>query len=756
MFLGSIGLILFISQATVTEMQAATIGQTPAGTPVEAVDTLALPEYEELEEIVVTAEKPMIKTDGAKLTYNVDEDPAAASSNALDILKKVPQVSVDGDGNIRLNGSGNYKLQVNGLENPMLKQYAGQILENMPGNMVVRIEVITEPGAKEDAEGTAGIINIITERKQQKDGYNGTASLKVDNHNLSPSLVATYKRDKVTVSANVAYSLGFAPQKTEQEMTTTYPGDSDTGSIQTHMSQEMKYHFVNGGLNMSWEPDTRNLFTAGADIFYLDGDLNPLNGYTQQSDPSSILMWSFRQDGYGAMKILNLSANASYRHSFATEGKNNLVLSYLFNFGRNNIWFDRIYTGMVNYNPDHLCRDEETLSFNRGHTVQLDYSNDFHSEHHLMEVGAKSILRHNTALNNYKWGDSPETMVAIPEAAGNIMQPQNIYSAYASYSGNFDKLGIVAGLRYEHTLMGITNRLDGKQDFRNRLNDWVPNAAATWNFSQSSNLRLAYQMRISRPSIDQVNPFRLSLSPYEVREGNPDLTSERSHIISIKYSGFGRVVGGSIGLEYNLADNAISGFTFLRQENGINTVVTSYANIGNRQVGALTGFFNWNIIQGMNVTVNGRLAYNHLSAPAEGFRNHGWSGNIGGAWNYNVDGACRLSAYGMWNSRNINVQGYASGYYYYGLSAARDFLADKSLTVSISANNFCQKKMSFKGHTATSNVIYDNVARNLTPWSVGISVSWKFGNLNAKVKDTGVKVENDDINSSSNKGQNTL
>lgn len=752
--------IMIMAAAALLAAQAQAAMQTDV-TPATAAAADTIPEYEELEELVVTAVKPMIKTDGAKLTYNVDEDPAAASSNALDILKKVPQVSVDGDGNIRLNGKEDYKLQLNGLENPMLKQYAGQLLQNMPGNMIVRIEVITEPGAKEDAEGTAGIINIITERKQQKDGYNATASLRADNRNLTPSLVATLKKDKVTLGANATYAWSFAPQKTSQDMTTTYlptdlSGPADEGTLLTHLEQKMKFQFVNGGLDLSWEPNERNLFTASGSVFYINGNINPLSGWTRRTGGSGDILWTFTQEGDGSMSIINLSANASYRHNFSLESSNYLVLSYLFNFGRNDIRIDRTYEEMLNYMPDYRSRGDRTMSYNRGHTAQLDYANDFASEHHLLEVGAKGIFRHNTALNSYAMGDTPASMIFFPDLATDIMQPQNIYSAYASYTGTFDPLTVVAGLRYEHTLMGITNRKLHDEDFRNRLNDVVPNAALTWNFSGVSNLRLAYQMRISRPSIEQVNPFQLAFTPYEVREGNPDLTSERSHIVSLKYSDFGRVIGGSIGVEYNLADNAISSFTFLRQEDGINTVVTSFANIGKRREAALTGFLNWSITSGMNLTLNGRLAYSSLKAPAEGYSNHGWGGNIGGAWNYSVASVWRFSAYGMWNARSINVQGYSSGFYYYGLSASRDFLADKSLSVSVSANNFCQKRMTYKGHTATPSIIYDNVARNLAPWSVGVSVTWKFGNLTAKVKETGVKVDNDDISSSSNKGQTGL
>lgn len=718
--------------------------------------TATMPGYEMLDEIVVKGERPVMQTDGAKLTYNVDEDPAAASSNALDMLKKVPQVSVDADGNIRLNGSTGFKLQVNGLDNPMLKQYAQQILEGMPANAIVKIEVITEPGAREDAEGTAGIINIITERTRSDDGFSGTASLRADNRGLTPSLFGTAKKDKFTLSANVNYQWGYRPQKFESETTTTYLDPSAAGTLRSTTGQQSKHHYAGGSLNMSWEPNPSNLFTGGADIFFIDAKLPTLYGttawYPGADGGSSAPLWSFSQDGTGSFKIFNLSANAAYRHNFGHEG-HHLVFSYLFNFGRNDLSIDRRYTELTNYTPEYPAERQGNLTFDRGHTVQADYANDFNGEHHLLETGVKGIFRHNTALATYTYGDEGEALTPMPWLDSDIMQPQNIYAAYASYTGTFDRLGVVAGLRYELTRMGITDRKDSEKDFRNSLHDWVPNAALTWNFSPSSNLRLAYQMRISRPSISQVNPFQLSFNPYQMNMGNPDLTSERIHIVSLGYSSFGRVVGGNIGVEYTRADNAISSFTYLMDRDGLQTVVTSYANIGRRQEAALKGFLSWSIIQGMNLVVDGRLAYGSLKAPSEGYSNHGWSGNIGANWNYAVADVYKFSAYGSWHSRSLDVQGYSTGFYYYGISASRDFLASRNLTLSVSANNFLQKEMHFNNHTTAKGVDYRTRAANLETWNVGIALTWKFGSLNARVKKTGVEVTNDDINSSSNKGQ---
>ena len=718
----------------------------------EVPDSLSVPGYEQLDELVIEADKPILKTDGAKLTYDVEEDPSADSSSAMDILKKVPQISVDGDGNVRLNGSTAFKFQVNGIDNPMLKQYADRILPAMPGSMISKIEVITEPGAKEDAEGVAGIINIITERTQSKDGYSGSVSLKGDNRSISPSLNAILKKNKVTLSANASYQWGFSPQKGENEMSSLYLSDPSLSILKTNMRQDAKHQFASGNISMSWEPNARNLVTTGIELFYLDVNMNSIKGETNMMNNYNNSMWSFKQTGYGSLGIFNLSANASYRHNFELESKNYLVISYLFNFGRNNLWIDRTYYDMINYLPanGYASQKDSSKTFNRGHTVQADYANDFRSEHHLLEVGVKGIFRDNSAESKYYYGENIEAMT---ESYGELIdQPQDIYAAYGSYTGNFGNFGIVGGLRFEHTRMGVKYKYATNENFNSHLNDWVPNAALTWNFSPASNLRLAYQMRISRPSIDQVNPFELSFTEYEIRRGNPDLTSERNHMISLKYSAFGRILGGSIGLEYNLSDNAISGYTYLEQGE-INTVVTTYANIGKKQDVALTGFFNWNIIKNMNFALNGRLAYNKFSAPKEGYWNHGWSGNIGGMWNYAVADLYKFAAYGAWFAPNINLQGNTSGFYYYGISASRDFLKNKSLNLSISANNFMQSKMKYKMKTSSKDVVYNTTAYNLSAWTVGISLTWKFGSLTDQVKKTGREIMNDDINTSSNKGQ---
>lgn len=723
----------------------------------EENDTVQLPSYEMLDEVVIQVEKPVVQSDGAKTTYNVDSDPSAGSSTALDILKKVPMVSVDGEGKVRLNGESNFKFQLNGQENPMLSQYADKILQGMPATAIVKIEVITEPGATQDAEGAAGIINIITERAKSQDGYSGNIRLGMNSQSLGPSLYAILKNRNVTLSANVDYQWGWNGMKNVQQATTHYLTEDNPGYLNFETSQTGKFQYVGASLNMSWEPNVRNLFNVSSNVSFIDGSSNNLlNSNTRFNERGNVL-WSFLQNGNAALNMLNLSASTSYRHNFSLDSKNYLIISYLLNFGINRLSINQWLEESLDYDALDLFNYRNSKAINRGQTVQLDYAKGWNEDKHLIEVGAKGIFRFNSALSGQKSAEFEEELNTTPGIQTYIMQPQNIYAGYASYTGKFGNLTGVAGLRYEHTLMGVDYRPSSPANFRTHLNDWVPNAAITYNFTGMSNLRIGYQMRISRPSIDQVNPFRLSLSPFQEQTGNPDLTSERSNKVSLTYSNFGRIFGGNIGLEYTTINNAISNVTYLENRQFQNVLVSTFANIGKKNSGALSGFLNWNIISKMSLSINGRLAYDFMKAPSMNVKNQGWTGNIGGAWNYTVADKYKFSAYGQWFARRIDLQGNSSGFYYYGLSASRDFLKDNSLNISVSANNFCQKSMSFKSHISSSDMITDSKWTNMRAWNVGFSISWKFGALNTQVKKTGVEIDNNDINTTTNNsnGQNS-
>lgn len=148
-----------------------TADTTMTATPTAETDTVGAAGYTDLEDFVIVQQKKLVESDGAKLTYNVTEDPESGSSNILEILRKVPGVTVDAEDNVKVNGQSSFKILMNNREDPMLKGDLKTVLKSIPASSIKKIEVISEPGAKYEAEGVGGILNIVTDRKQNLSGF---------------------------------------------------------------------------------------------------------------------------------------------------------------------------------------------------------------------------------------------------------------------------------------------------------------------------------------------------------------------------------------------------------------------------------------------------------------------------------------------------------------------------------------------------------------------------------------------------------
>lgn len=730
-----------------TIAMCSSLGANAANGAAEPTDTVAQPATYDLEELVVEGKRSVMTSDGAKLSYNVDEDDSAAGSSVLDMLRKVPMISVDAQDNVKLNGQSNFRFQVNGKDEPMLTQYAATILKAMPASSVSAIEVITEPGAKYDAEGVGGIINLVTARKQSENGYSASLSANANNREAGAGAYGLLKQNRVTLSANVDYQKNITTQHNTGHSVVDYLTPQG-GSMITDSDQRVDFNYIGGGLQLSWEPDSLNLFSASANVYAVDANADPVSVTDRRLDASGEELWSITSRDSAKLKNLGLTASASYQHNFRPTG-HNLILSYLFSYGRQKLDLTQPLQEAVNYPGTPEARRTASHSYNREHTVQLDYTNDFRSEHHLLEAGVKGIFRRNRANADDFRGPSLEELLPDHLNWVRMNQPQDVYAVYGSWTGKFAAWTLVGGLRYEHTRMGADFLLDPDRDFRTVLNDIVPNAAVTYSFSPMQNLRLAYQMRISRPTLSQLNPYQQTFSDFSVQTGNPALSSEKSNKISLSYQNFGRIFGGSIGVEQTFLDNAISSVSWLGDYNGNLATFTSYSNLGHNYSTALNGFINWNIIQQMSLNLNGRLEYVSLDARTAGLKNHGWTANLNGSWSYTVATRWHFSAYGGWESRSVKLQGHSSGWHYYGLSASYDFLKDKSLNMALNANNFCEKSIKFSSSTITPTYREHTTWRNYSQWRVGISLTWKFGNIQARVKQTEAEIRNDDASKAS-------
>lgn len=737
----TIGMLLL----TATLSQA--FGQEPAASqPKEQADSLETG-YTDLDEIVIIQKKEIVKSDGATLTYDLDQDDTSKGTSVLDALRKVPMVSVDGQDNIRVKGDTNFKIYVNGKEEPMLTANAKQILKAMPSESVSKIEVITEPGAKYDAEGTGGIINLITERKQRKDGYAGTLSAQLGASNEGASAYGRMKYDKITADANINYAdNAWMKRPNFNTNETTAYNSEDAYKTVYETTQEFIFHYLGASLNLSWEPTDKDLFTIAGNYYQMNANLTDLTNEMSTWSRSGTLTYGLLQRADGGLKHLGATGSASYKRTLGATG-HHIIGAYAFNFGRQSMDLNYHNENKLNMESRPEYERNSTHGYNREHTATIDYTLPVSDSKHLIETGVKGVFRWNTAISGNFAGEAPESLVPNPDNSSDARQIQDIYAAYASYSGKFGSLALKAGLRYEHTYMGM-DFFDGSgEDYRRHLNDIAPNAALTYMFGPATNLRLAYQMRISRPSLDQMNPFRFEIVQDQVQMGNPYLESEKYHSLTLTYSNYGRTIGGNIGLEASQSNNTIEQYVFFDR----NVRYETYANMGHRRMIALSGFLNWNPTQKIGVTVNGSVNFTEIKSGDGTLGNHGWNGNYGINFNYTGPWKVKYSAFGGQSTGDIEIQGKWYGWYYYGIGISRNFLEKDALTVSLNASNFLTKYTHYKGvsYTPEHSQIYRGKNAN---WNVGLSISWNFGHLSDQVKKTEADLENSDMKSK-DKGQ---
>ncbi len=696
-----------------------------------------------LQELVVTAKSPLIKVDGNQISYDVQQDPAASGQSALDMLRKVPMVAVDGQNNITLKGEGNFKIYVNGRPDPTLSSNASTILKAMPASSISKVEVITDPGAKFDAEGTGGIINLVTQRQRHNSGYNGSVNASVTNREIYAGAFGAAKWNRLTLNASLNYmNQKWNSNPGSYESTTTYPLSSVFHQLSSSADTERKFEYVSANLSGSWESSDNDLFNFNVDFTEMDGNMMVKDNKTAMSDGSGNTLWSYTRNSSLDVRFRTIVANAAWQHNF-NRPDNYLSVSYQFDFNKSGSPMNEEFSNFINYSSPYLLHITTNDNYTRTHTIQLDYSNRL-SEHALFETGVKGIFRRNNAISTGEGSNDFALKAPIESEYTNITQPQDIYAVYALYKANYGPWSADAGIRYEYTRMGIKYHYGDMPDFSNYLNDLVPNASVNYKFSPVHTIGLNYGMRISRPSLEQVNPYRLSYSPTEAMQGNPDLQSERINKLSLSYQNFGRLFGLNLSLDYNHTGNAITPYSYLED----NTVIKTNANIGRKDNVNLNVFILANASPKVRLTLNGMGGYTTLkSGGILNLSNHGWSGNLNHNGEWQMPAEMSFNWYGGYTWGNIGLQSKGGDFFYYGIALARNFLTDKSLRLTLSATNFAQKSFRFTNTTTGADFITHTVNR-MDSWRVGISATWRFGKTQSMVKTVNNKITNDDLSTS--------
>lgn len=738
---------LSTKEAGTYTLQISSVGYTTLNRSVEIVEErtklgkVALEQGVDIKEVVVAVQKPLIVADDEKLAYSVEDDPDAATSQLVDIMRKVPQLSVDAEGNVLLNGQSDYKVLVNGRSSSMMSKNFKTVIESMPAGSVKKIEVITNPSTKYEAEGVGGIINIITNRKVAG-GYNGNVNLSGSNHYfLNGNAYFAAQAGKFSISAS-AYVQGMKSRLTHRGEGFREVFDDPTMHLMTSSTgMTYKGRYLGAYFNASYEIDTMNLIT-------LEGGYH--NGTNKGIADSKTEVFSIDNERVVAYdntwesgyKYNSYWASANYQHRFNRE-EHTLTLSYEMDLSPDKE--DQLYDVLNTFNYPTSARRNLGDNGSFDNTVQIDYFNPINKMHSI-EAGSKYIYRRYTNESQTLLRDEAtgEFAIAPDYPRSDMNYTQNILALYAGYHVKGKKLSGRVGARMEQAWSDVVVRTE-KEDiaYDPSLFNVIPYASVNYRPNDANTLSLSYTQRLSRPNLWHMNPYR-NESPLSVSYGNPDLEATLAHSVALSWRRFSSSWNVSLGTTGSFSNNAVSSYTFV--EDGVTH--STYGNIAKRQVYGLNGTIGYRSGVKFNVQLSGQGGYNVIKAPTLNLANDGFT--------YNVS---LYASAALWKDATIYCNGYAyrfgvdlensykQTYFSYGLGL-RQQLFKKRLTLSFTASNPFTSKMKLTSVTETNSYRSENTSWQ-TPRQFSFSIGYRFGKTQVNVKSTNRSIQNDDMDTSS-------
>ncbi len=678
---------------------------------------------EELKEVVITGQKTQMELALDKRIFNIGEDLANRAGNASEILNNLPSVSVDVDGNVSLRGSNSVKILINGRPSGLVGLSGGDALRLLNGNMIDKIELITNPSARYEAEGMAGIINIIL-KKEKKQGVNGAFSVEAGypaNHGASLNL--NFRRNWVNIFTN--YGLNYRTSPREGSSSQNFFLEDTTYSTNLIRNQTRR--------------DLSHNFRLGTD-FYLN-EKTILTGsvlfrFGEGNNDSKVVYNDFDSN--------NQLFSRSERYSDETEVED--LIEYSINFTRT---FDdpkHKLTFDVQYRNNDETEDDDLREFftidpentptllqrslneegENNQMYQLDYVKPI-GEKGNFETGWRTTFR--TIETDYlvEEQDQDENWQRVEEFSNDFVYTEDIHAIYAIYGQEFEKFSFQTGLRGEYTRIK-THLIDTDEINDNDYLNLFPSAHVTYKMKNENSLQASYSRRFQRPDFRSLNPFFSFSDNRNYRSGNPKLAPEFTDSYEFGYLKNWDKGNFYYGAYYRHTTGVISrinsvneeGITFIRPEN-LNTE-NSFGFEGNfsRDVTKWLRFDgNVNFFRSI---VEGEVNGESLSAETNTMSAR-FNGDVRLPKDYN------FQMRGYYNAPRNIPQGKYKSFYSLDLAMSKDVLKKRG-TIILNARNILNS-MRFRSVTQGENFYYDS-EYVFRPRQFSITFDYRINNNNKK------------------------
>jgi outer membrane receptor protein involved in Fe transport len=701
------------------------------------------PSVQNLEEVTVTGQKALIEDKVDRLVYNAEKDQTSKGGDATDVLKKVPMLSVDLDGNVSLRGNSNVKVLINNKPSSIMASSVADALKQIPADMIKSVEVITSPSAKYDAEGSSGIINIITKKNTlQGLTLNIDSSVGIRGSNLGVS--GNYRKGKMGFSLGGFGRANYNVKgKFENSQLTKATNGDRFLNLQT---ADTRSHEAFGQYRVGWDYDIDKKNTITASLRYgvrnQNRDQNLLKN--QQFFNNTLIGTNTRnvnvKDESGSYDL-----NLDYTHTYDKPQREFSILTQVSRNNRTNDFVNNILD-ISNLNVANRIKNDNA-SFNQEITIQADYQTPI-SKNHIVEIGGKGILRQVSSDFKYffaKGVDAPYIEVNN-KLLGNVFDyDQNVIGTYTSLTSKLGKkYNSKVGVRYEYTDI-LAKFKDGSDLKIPAYGTVVPSVTLSRNIKGGSTIKASYNRRIQRPSLQFLNPNINAANPLSISYGNPTLDPEFTNNYEVTLNTFFKNTFMTVSAFARNTNNAIES---LRDVIGKDTIRTTYANIGQQNAYGFNLFGNYNYKSKFQIGAGGDIYYadlkNNVSDPIYKSANSGWVGSFRAFGSYTMKKGWGLQMFSFYRGNQVQLQGKQGGFGIYSLSLKKDF-TNKKGSIGIGAENFFTP--TFKIKNEVSSILIDQKSVTTVQYlNFKVNFSYRIGKMSLTAPTKRKKsVNNDDL-----------
>lgn len=717
-----------------------------------------------LEEVTVTAQRPTMRLEVDRKSFDVSQDITNAGGDATDVLENIPSVEVDTDGNISLRGNTSVEVWINGKASGLTSDNRAEILQQLPSESIERIEVIDNPSAKFSAEGSAGIINIILKKNRQA-GYYGSLQ------------AGGSSRGNANVNGNINFNVG----RFEGYASLGYRHRSNDGGSVSYQE------YLNTNQYQSYSADNdrmgNNLFArAGLTYHVTDNDEFTLSGMTMVggrknggTTPYHYGTIGAPQDSYimlrrssGSTDMNMYYGEFNYRHNFTDKH----YLDFTVDFNKWKMDQSNIYQDSTTYIDEPLpteydYQNRPMINDSRSWEVKLDYENPITDKIMLQAGYQGNFSRENSPQESYIDDSSWEGVNQVEDQAyyNRFIYNMDLHALYATATMTFGKFGVMAGLRGEYWRVN-TESYDYEQEhdpskrdtpFKKDYFQLFPSVFLSYHIDETQQLQLNYTRRLRRPWGGQLNSFKNTRDASMISFGNPELTPEFSNSFSLNYLKNWEEHSMLISAYYRPTSDVIQQIKY--QSSTDNMMYQTYMNVSNSLSTGLELVLKNKICRILDLTTTANAYYYKLDGftydidgqtiTGESNNNFTWNARMQASLMLPWDISLQVS--GRYNARQVITQGYRKANFSMDLGLRKTFM-NKKLTLALNCRDLLNTRK-FENYTSS-----DTFTRYQKNWrsgrTVNLSLTWNFGNMKAKAPkkkvNNSANSESDDMNGMEN------